>query len=344
MEHYVFPSYLPYAHNRSHFLWAIITTAAIFFSVLIHEFAHILAEKVFGLPIKSRIIFPYGGVISNTNEICINDTLISVSLTGPIANMILSSLFHLLNLSAIQNQWAIQIIIICQYLTYANIIITGINILPLPPFDGGVVLKAILYLSETKFNIQLAHSINLTVLFITILLSIVLILNGFILSGIWLIIIALTIMEGLQCSNTGHSLKHFFKEAKAENYMRQNPITVKEEISLKQFITQYMYRYHMGIFPVIKNKQPMGFMLTSSIKTISKQKWDNYTISELMIHCQETNVINRSTNLLDVIKKMHTHSTSRLVGIDTGESVSVITLKDLLYHLAAKLNLQKNDL
>jgi len=136
--------------------------------------------------------------------------------------------------------------------------------------------------------------------------------------------------EAMQCDKEVILFRQFFKEAKAEDFLCPNPVTVQADISLHQFVHRFLYRYHTGIFPVLQNHHLQGFILSSSIKKIPKNKWHNYSVSDLTIPCSEKTVINNSTTLLQSIKTMHSQSTSRLLVADYNDISGVITIKDLL--------------
>lgn len=323
-----FPKFLLYSNYFTPFFWALIVAAGFFISVLAHVTGHIIAENTIGLPRSPKMVFPFGCVFPKHNQNY--DALISVAIAGPVASIITATVFHLLYLTGIQQRWGQPIPTLCHILTYINIFLTGVNILPLPPFDGSVVLHQLFTISKIRNPAEKIFSISKLMILMTVAISIYSFSKGLLINGIWSILIAMCVKEAMQCDKDAILFREFFKEAKTENFLRPNPVSVQADISLHQFVNRFLYRYHTGIFPVLRNHHLQGFILSSSIKKLPENKWKSYLVSDLTIPCSEKTIINSSTTLLQAIKTMHNQSTSRLLVADYNDISGVITIKDLL--------------
>ncbi len=106
------------------------------FSVItVHELAHLLAAKCLGLSISHITIYPFGLnlKLKNTMLYSISDEVI-LYMAGPASN-ILMALFCIL---------FIKINPIFYDLYYINIALFFINVIPITPLDGGMVVKKLL--------------------------------------------------------------------------------------------------------------------------------------------------------------------------------------------------------
>ncbi len=323
-----FPKVFLFSNCFIPFFWALIVASGFFVSVLIHVSGHILAEKIFGLPQNQKIVFPFGCILTKQNQNY--DALISVAIAGPLASIFTATAFHLLFLTGIQQKWEPPILTTCHILCNINIFLTGVNILPLFPFDGSVVLHHLLTVSKIRNPAEKVLLIGKLLVFLTVAFCIYSFSKGLLINGIWSLLIAMCLKEAMLFDKDAVLLRQFLSEAKAVDFLRPNPVTVQSDISLHQFVYRFLYRYHTGIFPVLKNHHLQGFVLSSSIKKIPEKKWNSYSVSDLTIPCSEKTVINKSTTLLQSIKAMHSQSTSRLLVTDYNEISGVITIKDLL--------------
>jgi Zn-dependent protease/CBS domain-containing protein len=323
-----FPKIFVFSNYFTPFFWALLVAAGFFISVLIHVSGHILVEKKIGLHQSQKIVFPFGCVFPKHNQNY--DALISIAIAGPLANIFTATLFHLLYLTGIQERWKAPIPIICHVLSNINMFLTVVNILPLPPFDGSAVLHHLFSVSKIRNSAEKIFSISRFVIFLTVAFGIYSFSKGLLINGIWSLLIAMCIKEAMQCDKDAILLRQFFKEAKTENFLRPNPVSVQADIPLHQFVSKFLYKYHTGIFPVLQNNHLHGFILSSSIKKIPKDKWNSYLVSDLTITCSEKTVINSSTTLLQAIKTMYNQSSSRLLVTDYNDISGVITIKDLL--------------
>lgn len=342
IENNVLPNIISSENRLPFFLWALFTAGGYFFSVLIHEAAHIATEHILGFPVRRRILFPFGGVVTENTGSPSCDLNLTASLAGPVVSIIVASLWNALFLIGTHAQWTSQALISLHILTSANIILTGLNILPLPPFDSAVLLQ---YLPIRKNHKQFINNSSLFHNLAAILLavaSIPMFYNGSIPNVIWCLAGAAFLREGVQAGNySGIALQNLFKEAKVRNYLRRNPITVQSNLPLLCFIPQYIYRFNLGIFPVVRHQQLLGFILSSSIKNIPKEQWHRYIVADLTIPCTETTIISSDTSISTAFDLMRQQSTDRLLAVDYGEISGVITLKDILSFIIHQINPHK---
>jgi|GEM_PF-556782 peptidase M50 len=110
-----------------------------FFLMLCHELAHLVALWKREIKIHSISVEPFGINIRLQNELIQNpDDEIIMALAGPLCNLGLALAFLLFrSVSGIWNQEL-------SFLYYANISCALVNLLPAVPLDGGRVLRAFL--------------------------------------------------------------------------------------------------------------------------------------------------------------------------------------------------------
>ena len=105
---------------------------------LLHELGHIICGVFLGLKVESLKIIPLGFCVEFKNNItdynkkilesnlCILKKIL-ISASGPIVNIVIIVLSQILKLN--------------ENITYANLIILIINLIPIYPLDGGRILK-----------------------------------------------------------------------------------------------------------------------------------------------------------------------------------------------------------
>ncbi|WP_069649230.1 site-2 protease family protein [Caloranaerobacter ferrireducens] len=138
----------------------------IFFSVLIHELAHVYLAFKLGFKVNCVELFPFGGVARIEGLIGTEPLKeIKVVVIGPAINVLLAVVLIFIKKYLFENQ-------IIVLLIKTNMILAFINLLPILPLDGGRILRAILSL---KLGIKKA---TLCVLEFTYIISIIMILIG----------------------------------------------------------------------------------------------------------------------------------------------------------------------
>jgi stage IV sporulation protein FB len=123
----------------------------VFGMVILHETAHILAAKGFGIQTKSIELYPYGGtaVMEDTFEGRRIDESI-IAFAGPAFSFLLFMVFQYLRWHGfIQGSWAFELVKV-------NFWLACFNLIPVLPLDGGRIVRAILagnfgFVKTTRF-------------------------------------------------------------------------------------------------------------------------------------------------------------------------------------------------
>ncbi len=116
----------------------------VFLLVLGHEFTHILAAKLCGLPINRIELLPFGGVgyLDKPLELDQRKEL-PVAAAGPLFNLVLFIFFF--NWS--RGVYALPTTVdpdLISFFYRANLTLAGFNLLPALPLDGGRIMRALL--------------------------------------------------------------------------------------------------------------------------------------------------------------------------------------------------------
>lgn len=121
---------------------------ALFGSVLVHELAHALTARAFGVQTRSIALFLFGGVATLEHEppTPVADAL--VALAGPVVSAIVAlGAFGAMREAAVLAPAAdrVALVAFCAYVTVANAMLAGFNLIPAYPMDGGRVLRAAIW-------------------------------------------------------------------------------------------------------------------------------------------------------------------------------------------------------
>ena len=114
--------------------------------VLIHEMSHLIMTLLLGVEVKSMVILPFGMTLRVTKDVIRfpnKEVLIAVS--GPFSNLIMILVAKFFWESNCQNINYLMFIII-------NWSVLLINLIPIPPLDGGRILRAILIKNAGLFK------------------------------------------------------------------------------------------------------------------------------------------------------------------------------------------------
>lgn len=127
--------------GTSPYVLAAVFVVALYASVLVHEIAHVLAARAFGMRVDSVTLHLLGGETLIEGESRTPWQELATSIVGPLASLAIGLVsFALADSMAIGTGsdivWSIG---------YVNIVVAVFNMLPGLPLDGGRVFKAIIW-------------------------------------------------------------------------------------------------------------------------------------------------------------------------------------------------------
>ncbi|HHY82633.1 MAG TPA: peptidase M50 [Clostridiales bacterium] len=190
---------------------------AIFFILLIHESAHIIAARMLKLKVYEIELLPFGGALKIQSLFELNPVHeIIVAAAGPLSNIFLL-LFYF---GGIQTGWLPDSMPDPDFVNI-NLLLAGFNLLPALPLDGGRILRAVL---ARQMGIKRATQIASGVGF---LLALVLATAG--LYGLYYRVFnySLFILSGFIAYSAA-------KERRNATYVMLKDITYKKECLLKE--------------------------------------------------------------------------------------------------------------
>jgi len=129
--------------NWLNWLVGISISILLFTSVVVHELAHSLVGKVYGVPVDSITLFIFGGVARMTKEPEKPGTELKMVIAGPLCSLVISSLFFILWTIVPDNAGPFAVIF--EYLCLINVSLALFNMIPGFPLDGGRILRSILW-------------------------------------------------------------------------------------------------------------------------------------------------------------------------------------------------------
>ncbi len=98
------------------------------------------------------------------------------------------------------------------------------------------------------------------------------------------------------------------------------------------------------MFPVVgESNRLLGCVTTRDVKNVSREEWDNRTVQEISSPCSELNVIGPDTFAMEALSLMSRTGNSRLMVVENGELVAIVSLKDLLRFISTKLELEGRE-
>jgi Zn-dependent protease/CBS domain-containing protein len=338
-----FPRYLPGFSKITYWLMGIAGTLGLFASIVFHEFCHSLVARRYGLPMRGITLFIFGGVAEMSDEPGSAKTEFLMAIAGPISSLLLAAVLALLLVLGRSVALPETLTGVLAYLVLLNVMLAGFNLLPAFPLDGGRVLRSILW--AVKGNLRWATRIasNLGAgfgLFLIVMGVLHFIRTGEFVMGIWLALIGMFIRSASQMSYKQLLMRRALGGDAVRRFMKTDPVTVPPSISVEQLVNDYFYQYHFKMFPVSDGDRLVGCITAGQVKDVPRQQWSRQTVGELAQPCSGENTVHPEMDAMRALSVMNRTGNSRLMVVDGGRLVGIVTLKDMLKFLDLKIDLE----
>lgn len=129
------------------YLVALLFAVLLYVSVLIHELAHCVAARHYGLPVRSITLYLLGGVSEIDREAEQPCQEFWIAFSGPLLSLVLAGLGFLCYL--LVDPATVLGVLIWQ-LWVANLLVGVFNLLPGLPLDGGRILRAAVWAASGR--------------------------------------------------------------------------------------------------------------------------------------------------------------------------------------------------
>lgn len=317
----------------------------LFASILFHEFCHSLVARRFGLPIKGITLFIFGGVAEMDDEPPSPKAEFFMAIAGPISSIILGIIFYAATFPVAGSANTIAIAGVLGYLALINWVLAAFNMIPAFPLDGGRVLRAGLWhwkkdlRRATRIASRIGSGFGLFIIFF----GIVNVLLGNFIGGLWQFMIGMFLRSAAQMSYRQVLLRRSLEGETVARFMNREPVTAPPSITIRKLVEDYIYRYHYKMFPVRENGKLLGCITTRKIKEIPQEDWDRKTVGESLDRCSADNSIAPGTGAMQAFSLMGRTGKSRLMVVENDRLVGVISLKDIMGYLSARMELEENE-
>ncbi|MCK2216429.1 site-2 protease family protein [Actinomadura sp. ATCC 31491] len=135
-----FAGILPHLSGPAAYGVAFLFAVLLYVSVLLHELAHSVLAKAYGLPVRRITLYLLGGVSEIEKEPPTPGKEFLVAAAGPALSLGLAGVGWLADEYAINNGGIVEVLVL--QLWFANLIVGVFNLLPGLPLDGGRMLRA----------------------------------------------------------------------------------------------------------------------------------------------------------------------------------------------------------
>lgn len=308
-----------------------IATAILFFgSVLTHELSHSLMAKARDIPVKGITLFMFGGAtLAKVESRGPWDEFI-ISVVGPLTSFALAAVFGVIGMFG-QDALPEPIAGMFGYLGLVNLSLGVFNLLPGFPLDGGRVLRSAVWKATNSLSqaTRVAAIGGQIVGYGMVALGLFLLFGGNFAAGVWLGAIGWFLAQAAQNSYQELQIRRFLQGAEADDVMVRDLLPIPANISLQQAVDDYFMRHDHGAFPVQDGERTVGLLTLRTVKRVPREEWPIRRVAESMDPLREQLTVTPETPMDRVLSKLQQEEAQRVLVVDGGDVVGIITPVDV---------------
>jgi Zn-dependent protease len=346
MAYGYYPFYTPGLAVRTYLAMGAVSSLLLFACVLLHEISHSVTSNKLGIEVKEITLFLFGGVAKLTNEPGDAISELKIALAGPIASALLAGFFYLLVtfLDSFTYEGFVIAKSIISFLVRINIVLLIFNMIPGLPLDGGRVLRALWWYKSGNMAMatKVAGEVGRFFAAVLIFFGFLQLIGGNLAGGLWAVLIGMFLMQSAGSSYRQIQIQKETEGLKVSDIMTTDVLTMEGNITLAKALEDYFFKHHFVSFPVTTLGKVDGLLTLNNIKSVLKDEWDSTPVREVMEHLSEDNQIARDDSIMDALQKMGAAHIGRLLVMDSGHLVGIISRRDIMKTLQIKEVFEKS--
>ena len=172
-------------------------------------------------------------------------------------------------------------------------------------------------------------------------LGVIAFLQGNIIGGMWWFLIGIFLRGAAAASYQRLMLHEMLHHRPISEFMTRDPVTVPASTTISELLDDYVYRYHLKMFPVIDGDTLEGCVRVDDIKRVPRAQWGTISVREIMAPSDHTNTVPAGMEAEKLLAAMvRGGRPARYMVVENARLAGIVSLKDVLELIALKMELE----
>jgi len=305
-------------------------TVLFFGSVLVHELAHAVVAQARGIRVQDITLFLFGGATRAKVESRGPGDEFLIALVGPLTSGLLAGLFGIVA-GLGRDLLSTPLAGTFGYLAWTNLLLAVFNLVPGFPLDGGRLLRSAIWKATGSLAraTRVASVSGQGVGWLLVAGGVAFLLAGDLAGGIWFAFIGWFLVQAARSSYQDLQLQQLLRRVEAEDVMAGDLRRIPPELSLQDAVDDYFMRYDHGAFPVEEGGRTIGLLTLRGVRRVPREQWPTRRVREAMVPLSDQVVVAPEARMDGVVGKLQDGDANRVLVVEDGEVVGIITPSDL---------------
>jgi Zn-dependent protease/CBS domain-containing protein len=309
---------------------AILGSVLFFGSVLAHEMAHALVSQARGIRVQDITLFLFGGATRARVESRRPGDEALITVVGPLTSLLLAVLFGIIDIFG-RGVLPRPLSGAFGYLAWVNLLLAAFNLVPGFPLDGGRLLRSAIWKATGNIGqaTRIASGAGQAVGWLLVAGGVAFLLAGNLAGGIWFAFIGWFLVQGARASYEELQVRDLLRGVEARDVMARNLLRIPPELTLQEAVDQYFMRYDHGAFPVEERGRTIGLLTMRGVRRVPRDQWSTRRVRDSMVPLGDQVMVAPDARMDHVMGKLDDGDANRVLVVDDGEVVGIITASDL---------------
>ena len=308
-----------------------------FLSLLIHELAHSLMARRYGMEVSSITLFFFGGVSLIREDSQRPGQEFWIAIVGPLASVALGVLFLLIAAVALTPDTTIHHMILV--LGIVNCFLAGFNMLPGFPLDGGRVLRSLVWRITGSRHRATRSSARVG----QILGAIMIIygIGGIVtdvaffdagLNSLWVALIGFLLMTQAAQGVKAAELEQDLAGLRVGELMLQPPVarTAEAELPINILVPSRAQLNQQDVFIITEGGVAIGIASAVQIILLDDERYQSDRLRDIMLDANQVQPLGPDARADEALRRLQRERTFVLPVVERGRLLGVVGLEQIL--------------
>jgi Zn-dependent protease len=332
-----FPAELPNQHDKVYLAMGVMGALGLFASIILHELAHAVMAKNFGLPIGGITLFIFGGVAELRHEPKTPRSEFWVAIVGPVASIVIAGLC--IGAGLVAEAGGLQPFTkVMLFLAMTNTVLALFNLVPAFPLDGGRILRSLLWwrLGDLRRATRIAATLGSAFALVLVLSGLVQVLTGSAISGTWQVLIGIFLAAAASQARNQPAVTVDLKGVSVSDLMDRAPLTAAPDITVDTLVSDYIYRLNSKFIIVAQGGQALGYVGPAQIKPVPQTQWHDTFVRTIAARFTHDTAVSPVSPAAEALRKLQTNGAGHLAVLEGSQLVGTVSEANFLNYLSVR--------
>ncbi|MDE2893636.1 MAG: site-2 protease family protein [Chloroflexota bacterium] len=318
-------------------IYAVAGGVVYFLSLLIHELAHSLMARRYGMEVSSITLFFFGGVSLIREDSRRPGQEFWIAIVGPLASLVLGVGMLLVAIFALPDATVLQRMVFV--LGILNCFLAGFNMLPGFPLDGGRVVRSFVWRvtgsrhRATRASARLGQLLGAAMIIYGIggLLTDSAIFDSG-LNSVWVLLIGFLLLTQAAQGVKAADLERDLAGLRVGELMLQPPVarTADADLPIRILAPSRAQLNQQDVFIVAEGGTAIGIASAVQILLLDEERYQSDTLRDIMLEASQVQPLGPDAGADEALHRLQKERTFVLPVVERGRLLGVVGLEQIL--------------